>query len=107
MIQSHFSMELLRHSMSTKWFKAKLNRNAHNIKTLTRQKKLNYRDLEILVGITQWPPSQKVYLVKSVLNYNMSFKYKCSAVLNYNFYTIILEKYTHIHSISLSICKYS
>ena len=55
MIQSHFSMELLRHSMSTKWFKAKLNRNAHNIKTLSRQKKLNYRDLEILAGITVAP----------------------------------------------------
>ena len=88
MIQSHFSMELLRHSMSTKWFKAKLNRNAHNIKTLSRQKKLNYRDLEILVGITQWPPSQKVYLVKSVLNYNMSFKYKYCFELQLLYYYI-------------------
>ena len=50
-------------------------------KHLVGKKKLNYRDLEILVGITQWPPSQKVYLVKSVLNYNMSFKQSHSMAL--------------------------
>ena len=71
-------------------------------KHLVGKKKLNYRDLEILVGITQWLPSQKVYLVKSVLNYNMSFKYRyCFELLLQYYY--LYRKSTPTYIVFLGI----